>query len=281
MQFALTTQAFRDQRLSATLLQDVAAAGFDHIELYAARDHFEYEAPQSGATLAEWLEQSRVRLAAVHAPSIERRQGQWVRLPSLADGDASNRLVALTGIDRMMALRADVPFDTLVVHVGVAGAGRAARSGDSRDAARRSLEYVAESAARSRLRVALEVQANTVATTEALVGLVLDELDAPHVGLCFDFGHAHLGGDVVDALEVASGLVMSTHVHDNRGRVDDHLWPFEGTIDWGAALMTLQKLGYEGPFVLAPAASPNRPVADVLARAVDARQRLADVLYAM
>lgn len=281
MQFALTTQAFRDQRLSASLLQDVADSGFDQIELFAARDHFDYEAPQSGATLARWLEETRVRLAAVHAPTLERRQGRWMRLPSLADGAPSSRLVALTGIDRMVALRADVPFDTLVVHVGVPGTSRSALPGDSRDAVRRSLEYVAESAARARLRVALEVQASTVATIEALVGLVEDELDAPHVGICFDFGHAHLAGDVVDSLEIASGLVMSTHLHDNRGRVDDHLWPFEGTIDWGAALMTLQKLGYEGPYVLAPAASPNRPVGDLLARATDARQRLADVLYAM
>lgn len=281
MQFALTTQAFRDRRLSASLLHDVAASGFDRIELFAARDHFDYDDQTCGETLARWLDASRLQLTAVHAPTVERRQGQWKRLPSLADGNAASRLVALTGIDRMMALRADVAFDILVVHVGVPGSSHSPFPADMRDVARRSLEYVAESAARAGLRVALEVQANTVASIESLVGLVEHELDAPHVGICFDFGHAHLAGDVVDALETASGLVVSTHVHDNKGRVDDHLWPFEGTIDWGPALMTLQKLGYEGPYVLAPAASADRSVDDLLARATDARQRLADLLFAM
>ena len=35
-------------------------------------------------------------------------------------------------------------------------------------------------------------------------------------------------------------------MHDNRGRTDDHLVPFEGTIDWPAALTAVQKVGYDG-----------------------------------
>ena len=35
-------------------------------------------------------------------------------------------------------------------------------------------------------------------------------------------------------------------MHDNRGRTDDHLVPFEGTIDWPAALTAIQKVGYDG-----------------------------------
>ena len=40
--------------------------------------------------------------------------------------------------------------------------------------------------------------------------------------------------------------LIATHVHDNRGRTDDHLVPFEGTIDWPAALTAVQKVGYDG-----------------------------------
>ena len=43
-------------------------------------------------------------------------------------------------------------------------------------------------------------------------------------------------------------------MHDNRGRTDDHLVPFEGTIDWPAALTAVQKVGYEGPLMFEIAA---------------------------
>ena len=42
-------------------------------------------------------------------------------------------------------------------------------------------------------------------------------------------------GDVVDAIETCSGHVISTHLHDNRGRTDDHLVPGKGVVDWDAA----------------------------------------------
>jgi sugar phosphate isomerase/epimerase len=35
-------------------------------------------------------------------------------------------------------------------------------------------------------------------------------------------------------------------VHDNRGTHDDHLVPYAGSVDWNAAMMETQKIGYEG-----------------------------------
>ena len=40
--------------------------------------------------------------------------------------------------------------------------------------------------------------------------------------------------------------LITTHVHDNRGRLDEHLLPFDGTIDWASALTAVQKVGYDG-----------------------------------
>ena len=90
--------------------------------------------------------------------------------------------------------------------------------------------------------------------------------------MCFDFGHAQLAGDLLDAIETLSGHVVTTHVHDNRGRTDDHLLPFQGRIHWDAGLMALQKIGYEGVlmFELAAAANPRA----ALEGAQRARERL-------
>jgi sugar phosphate isomerase/epimerase len=123
------------------------------------------------------------------------------------------------------------------------------------------------------VRVALEVIPNAMATADALVGL-LDELDIPEVGICLDFGHAHLQGDVVDAIETLSGVLATTHVHDNQGRRDEHLAPFEGTIDWTGALMALQKIGYDGTMMLELASAD--PPAPALERARLAVARLED-----
>ena len=68
---------------------------------------------------------------------------------------------------------------------------------------------------------------------------VLDDDTA--VGICLDFGHAHMDGDLADAIETVSEHLITTHVHDNRGRTDDHLVPFEGTIDWPAALTAVHE----------------------------------------
>ena len=86
-----------------------------------------------------------------------------------------------------------------------------------------------------------------------------------------DFGHAHIMGDVADAVETAAEHLVTTHVHDNRRRDDEHLVPYLGTINWDMALMTMQKIGYDGTYLLELANSGNP--ADVLEEARRARQR--------
>jgi L-ribulose-5-phosphate 3-epimerase len=103
------------------------------------------------------------------------------------------------------------------------------------------------------------------------VTLVERDLEAAHAGICLDFGHAHLMGDVADAVEVAAEHLIATHVHDNRRRDDDHLSPFLGTINWDVALMTMQKIGYDGTYLL-ELANTGSP-ASVLEEAQRARQR--------
>jgi sugar phosphate isomerase/epimerase len=60
-------------------------------------------------------------------------------------------------------------------------------------------------------------------------------------------------------------------VHDNRRRDDEHLVPYLGTINWDMTLMTMQKIGYDGTYLMELATSAN-PAA-VLEEARRARQR--------
>jgi sugar phosphate isomerase/epimerase len=61
----------------------------------------------------------------------------------------------------------------------------------------------------------------------------------------FDIGHANLAdGAEEDRIETGfkplRDLVAGVHVHDNHGEKDEHLPPYDGSIDWAAAIKTLK-----------------------------------------
>jgi sugar phosphate isomerase/epimerase len=47
-----------------------------------------------------------------------------------------------------------------------------------------------------------------------------------------DVGHAHLGDGITAAFTELKPLLRSSHLHDNHGERDEHLWPGDGTIQW-------------------------------------------------
>jgi sugar phosphate isomerase/epimerase len=51
--------------------------------------------------------------------------------------------------------------------------------------------------------------------------------------------------------------VATTHIHDNHGEKDEHLLPYEGTIDWDAALAAIATAPQPVVFVLELAEQPG------------------------
>jgi sugar phosphate isomerase/epimerase len=47
---------------------------------------------------------------------------------------------------------------------------------------------------------------------------------------------------VAEAIATLGGRIVSTHVHDNHGLKDEHLWPGDGTIEWSGAAKALKDL---------------------------------------
>ena len=127
------------------------------------------------------------------------------------------------------------------------------------------------------MRLAIEVIPNELSTPSALVDVIESDIDAAGLGICMDVGHARMMGDVVDAIETCSGHLVTTHLHDNRGRNDDHLVPGKGVIDWDAATLAFQKVGYDGVWMFELAVAAERK--PILEQAAKARERFESLLH--
>lgn len=86
------------------------------------------------------------------------------------------------------------------------------------------------------------------AAVEELIDLV-DSVNEPNVGICWDFGHANLTREnQCESLRQIGKRLKATHVADNNGLDDEHLAPFYGNINWKPIMETLSEIGYEGDF---------------------------------
>lgn len=271
MHFGISTHLYHQQRLTRDHLAQIAGYGFEAVELFATRSHFDYHDAAAISQLAQWLKETGLALHAIHAPITDRFGDSSATMFSTAASDGARRQMAVREAEAALAIAKVIPARFLVVHLGVPGA-HAASGDNSRAAGARSAEEICTLAEPLGVRVALEVIPNDLSSAQALVTMLERDFDGATVGLCMDFGHAHLMGDVADAIEIAAEHLVTTHVHDNKRRDDDHLVPYQGTIDWPAALVTMLKIGYDGTYLM-ELANTGSPTA-VLEEARRARQRI-------
>jgi sugar phosphate isomerase/epimerase len=275
--FGISTHLYHNDRLDRDHLVEVAAHGFECLEVFATRTHFDYHDGAAVRALAEWLDDTRLALHSLHAPiTASFANGDWGEPFSNAVSDEERRQKAVSEAEAALAVAQTIPFKYLVVHLGLPDAMTSAAGDNSREAARRSIQTLHAAAERVGVQLALEVIPNQLSSPEALVSLIEDDLDGLKIGICMDVGHAHILGDLNDAIESCSGHILTTHLHDNKGSSDDHLTPGEGNIDWGATVMELQKVGYDGVWMFEVANTSSAKT--VLERAEKARARFASLL---
>lgn len=279
MRFGISTHLYHQQRLERRHLLELAEFGFREIELFATMGHFDYHDERAIAELAGWLADAGLKLHSVHAPIVEHlHEGQWGPALSTATSAEKARALAVAEAQAAANIARLIPYSYLVTHLGIPDELGPGAEDNSPVAARASLEQLAAAAASAGVELAVEVIPNRLSAAERLVQMLEDEveLDPPGAGICLDMGHAFLMGDLADAIEAVSGHLVTTHVHDNRGKSDDHLVPFDGRIDWPTALMSLQKVGYEGCilFELGNTSTPR----EVLQKSVEVRRKFDEIL---
>ena len=275
MQFGVSTHLFHDQRLSRTHLAHIAAHGFEAVEVFATRSHFDYHDAAAIAQLGDWLKETGLALHGIHAPIVESMAAgdQWGAAISIGVSDNGKRQAAVREMDAALNIARQIPAGVFVVHLGTP----TVQGGEnSRTAAFRSVEDICRLAERIGVRVSLEVIPNPISDAASLVTMIERDLEGLRAGICLDFGHAFLMGDVPDTIETVAEHLTTTHVHDNHGKKDDHLVPFAGRINWDVALMTMQKVGYDGTYLMELARTGDPE--EILTKAQAARGRFEKLL---
>jgi sugar phosphate isomerase/epimerase len=272
--FGVSTHLYHELRLEKTHLLEIAASGFEAVEVFATRSHFDYRDEAAVRALKDWLTEANLELHSVHAPITDIfANGRGQRIFSTACRDAEGRKATLHEMAAAIDIAKIVPFKYLVVHLGVPLAwGNPGPDENHRDAAIRSIEDIHGMAEAAGVKVALEVMGNALSTASALIEIIERSFDGADLGICMDVGHAHMLGDTGDAIETTSEYLVTTHIHDNRRQSDDHLVPFQGNINWPATIMAFEKIGYDG-VLMYEVRNAEAPAA-ILAKAVSARTRL-------
>jgi sugar phosphate isomerase/epimerase len=236
----LSTHLFLKQRLHPGLLELAARSGAQGVEIFAARQHFDYSSREHVAELASWFRSNTLQPFSMHAPLFPDREMGRSGAPAVnvLHPEKARRIDAMDEIKRALEVADQIPISNLVLHLGERDDGWSQRSIEFAISA---LEHLGAFAHPLGVRLLVENLTSEPTTPQHLI-TILDLGHLTNIGMCLDLGHAHITVGVAQAIETLGSRIVSVHAHDNHGMKDEHLWPGDGTIDWSAAAASLQTL---------------------------------------
>ena len=276
MKHALSTHLFVNHRLTTAWLERIQHAGIEAVEIFCARQHLDHTNRAQVAELGHWFRDSDLKLHSLHAPiytdEVWGRSGPHSVI-TITEPVKSKRIIMVDEIKRALEIAEVVPFRYLIQHLGVGG-----EQYDERklDAAFSSLEELSVFAKQRGVEILLENIPNALASAERLVSFI--GMTHLNLNFCFDTGHAHMGEGIEAAFDIMKSRIRSTHVHDNNGVEDKHIWPIlgeGGTIPWKQTMQLLRSCESQYPLMLELKELPDHkhPVDDA-ARILDELENL-------
>jgi sugar phosphate isomerase/epimerase len=226
----ISSHVFLRNRLHPGLLDTLKKSGAQGIELFAARQHFDYTNRVEVRDLAGWFSSNQVEAFSMHSPlfpdlEMGRSGAPYV---NVIHPEKARRIDAMDEIKRALEVAEQIPFRFLIVHLGERGDMWSPRS---LEFSMTALEHLRAFANPLGVKLLVENLQNDVTRSANL----LEVLNTGHfkdIGVCLDVGHANLGDGVPAALAELKSRIRSTHLHDNMGDRDTHLWPGDGAIAW-------------------------------------------------
>jgi sugar phosphate isomerase/epimerase len=281
MQRALSTHLLVNHRLTTTCLERIWDAGIPLVEIFCARQHLDYYNRAQLAELAGWFRDSELQLHSLHSPmyndEYNGHSGPQAVI-NITEPVKSKRIAMLDEIKRALEIAEAIPYRYLIQHIGVTG-----QEYDERfvDAAFTALEELSLFARQRGVEVLLENTPNELASAEGL----LKFLGTTHMNLniCLDVGHAHMNEGIETAYRLLKSRIRSTHIHDNNGKEDLHLFPIlpagrgapKETIDWRHTMRLLRSQDDRYPLLLELREAPDMgPPFEALRQVFDTLENL-------
>jgi sugar phosphate isomerase/epimerase len=121
MEFALSTYLFVEERLNTFILDQILNAGFRQVEIFAARQHFDYREANQVRDIAQWFKDHGLQLHSLHAPLYPdtdwgRSGGQPISITYIERG---HRIDSMDEIKRAIDVAERLPFKYLILHMGL------------------------------------------------------------------------------------------------------------------------------------------------------------------
>jgi len=244
----ISSHVFLRNRLHPGLLETFQKSGAQGIELFAARQHFDYTNRTEVRDLADWFRSNPTAAFSLHAPLYSDLEMGRSGAPSVnvIHPEKSRRIDAMDEIKRALEAAEQIPFRFLVVHLGDREDTWSPRA---LEFSMTALEHLRAFASPLGVRLLVENLQNEV-TRPANILEILSTGHFKDIGVCLDVGHAHLGDGVAPVLAELKDRIHSSHLHDNKGDRDTHLWPGDGTIAWDETLEGLKTSSHSPAGVL-------------------------------
>lgn len=251
MDHVLSTHLFVNHRLTSALLGRIEHFGIQAVEIFCARQHLDYRDKAQVAELGHWFRDSELKLHSLHSPMYS--DEMWGRsgphaLVTITEPVKAPRMQSVDEIKRAIEVAEVIPFKYLVQHMGVANEEFDMRKFDAAFTALEELNLFAKSRG---VEILLENIPNDLATASRLQQFQ----EWTHVGMnyAFDTGHANMAAGVEAEFNSMKERIRSTHVHDNNGKDDIHLFPKVaegGNIDWKRTMELLRSRADQYPLML-------------------------------
>jgi sugar phosphate isomerase/epimerase len=232
-------------------LERIWNTGIPLVEIFCARQHLDYHNRAQIAELGHWFKDSELKVHSIHSPMYS--DDSWGKsgpdaVINLTEPVKFKRLQMVDEIKRALEFAEVVPFRYLVQHLGMSGEEYTEHK---IDAAFSALEEISLFARQRGVEVLLENTPNALSSAERLLLF----LEATHMDLnvCLDTGHANMNEGVEAAHRLLKTRIRSTHVHDNNGTDDSHLFPMVaegGTINWQRTMDLLRMQDAGCPLLL-------------------------------
>jgi sugar phosphate isomerase/epimerase len=233
------------QKSIVDCLETIRASGFSMIEVCSSPVHLDYHNLSAVRRAGALFSELGMEAYSFHAPFADH-----IDISSL---DADTRAKALKEMLDAAEAAATLEVHYLVVHPGPESAIIPPREETLQrmENVVDALNQVAQRCHALGINCVLENKLPHLLfgrTSDIL--WILDALDSVEVGACLDTGHAAISGDLHNLLMKLAGHLKMIHANDNGGFHDDHLPPGDGRVDWESLLREMEKIGFEGAFIL-------------------------------